>query len=108
MYHLNDIYLRKSDSEKMLGVYIYNQLSFCQHVYYVIDKARKMCNLLFRSFTNSESFCQHVYYVIDKARKMCNLLFRYFTNCEPKIVVDLYKVYARKIIDYFCVVYSPN
>ena len=51
----------------------------------------------------------HVYYVIDKAWKMCNLIFRSFAYCEPKVVADLYKVYVRPIIvDYCCVVYSPN
>ena len=72
MYHLNEIYLLKFDCEKILGVYISNQLSFCQLVYYVIDKARKMCNLILRSFA----------------------------NCEPKVVVDIYKVCIRPIIDY--------
>ena len=53
-YHLNDIYLLKSDREKIWVVYVGNQFSFCQHVFYVLDKARKLCNLILRSFANSK------------------------------------------------------
>ena len=50
----------------------------------------------------------YMYYVIDKARKICNLILRSFANCESKVVLDLHKVYVRPIIKYCCFVFCPN
>ena len=39
---------------------------------------------------------------------MCNLILKFFAKCEPKVVIDLYKMYVRPIMKYCCVIYSPN
>ena len=35
---------------------------------------------------------------------MCNLILRSVANCESKVVVDLYKLYVRPVLEYCCVV----
>ena len=69
-----------SQSEKILGVLLACNLSFKEHVYEIVKKACKMCNII---LTN----------------------FKHVNNCT---LTDLYKCYVRPILEYVSVVWLPH
>lgn len=77
IYHLHNTIISESKCEKILGVHIDNELSYTQHVFYVADKARKLCNMLLRSFA----------------------------KCNANLLIQLYKIYVRPVLEYGSIIW---
>ena len=53
------------------------------------------------------SFKTHTFSVVKKSRQMCNLLLYAFSDLNNNILISLYKVYVRSLLDYASIIYSP-
>ena len=53
-------------------------------------------------------FKDHVYEIVKKACKICNIILRSFKNVNNCTLTDLYKYYVRPILEYVSVVWSPH
>ena len=68
-----------SECEKILGVFVDNDLSFKTHIFTAVKKARQTCNILSTAINGVDNI----------------------------ILISLYKIYIRSIINYTSIVYSP-
>ena len=81
-YKLNDTNLEISDCERILGVHIEHRLTFDNHIYISIRKARNLC-----------------YFILSNV---------YCHTADNSILIQLYKTYARPFLDYASAIYSPH
>lgn len=79
-YHINNTPLSVSTCEKILGVSVDNNLSFKEHIFNIVKKARQTCNLLLSAFKD-----------VDRS-----------------ILIRLYKTYVLSSLEYASVIYSPH
>ena len=79
-YYINNTLLSVSQCEKILGVCIDNDLSFKTHIFAIVKKARQTCNLMLNAFA----------------------------GVDIHVLVSLYKIYVRSVLDYASIVYSPH
>ena len=79
-YCLNGNSITESTNERVLGVIIDSNLIFKEHIYTCIKKASNICNLILLNLSHM--------------------------NCD--ILVNLYKCFARPILEYSSVVFSPH
>ena len=80
VYNINNVPIAVSVCERILGVYIDSSLSFSEHVFNIVKKARVTCNLIFNAF--------------------------HF--CDNQVLINLFKVYVRPQLEYASVVFSPR
>ena len=80
VYNINNVPIAVSVCERILGVYIDSSLSFSEHVFNIVKKARVTCNLIFNAF--------------------------HF--CDNQVLINLFKVYFRPQLEYASVVFSPR
>ena len=57
---------------------------------------------------SSLSFSEHVFNIVKKARVTCNLIFNAFHFCDNQVLINLFKVYVRPQLEYASVVFSPR
>ena len=79
-YKLNDILIKSSNNEKILGVVIDSNLSFKEHLYACVKKGYGISNLI---STN-------------------------LRNLQRNVLVNLYKCYVRPTLEYNSVIFSPH
>ena len=79
-YKLNDILIKFSNNEKILGVVIDFNLSFKEHIYACVKKGYGISNLI---STN-------------------------LRNLQRNALVNLYKCYVRPTLEYNSVIFSPH
>ena len=53
------------------------------------------------------SFKIRIFTVVKKSSPMCNLLLRVFHGLNNNIIISLYKVYVRPLLDYAAIIYLP-
>ena len=56
----------------------------------------------------SISFKEHIQSVVLACRRICGMIFRTFTTREPEIMLKLYNTYIRSKIEYCCSIWSPT
>ena len=78
-YYINDTLIPVSTSEKILGVFLDDDLSFKIHLFGVVKKSGQMRNFLLLAFH----------------------------GLNNNIIISLYKVYVRSLLDYAFIIYSP-
>ena len=78
-YYINDTLISVSTSEKILGVFLDDDLSFKIHLFGVVKKSGQMRNFLLLAFH----------------------------GLNNNIIISLYKVYVRSLLDYAFIIYSP-
>jgi hypothetical protein len=79
-YFINNFKIKSCLSEKILGV--------------IVD-----CKLTFR---------EHIYQSINKASRICNLIVMNMKYADVNSLVRLYKCFARPILEYASVIFSPH
>ena len=79
-YCFNNIAIHVSMSEKILGVLFDSNLSFREHIFQCVSKASRMCNLIYANI------------------KCTDML----------VLVNSYKCYARPLLEYCSVIFSPH
>ena len=79
-YNINNNPITTSDCEKILGCLIDTNLTFKQHIFGIVKKAKNMCNQLLHTF--------------------------YF--CDRSVLVNLYKTYVRPSLEYASIIFSPH
>ena len=54
------------------------------------------------------SFEIYIFSVVKKSRHLCNLLlFAFYNGLNNKLIISLYKVSARSLLNYASLIYSP-
>ena len=66
------------------------------------------CEKILRVFLDDNLSCEtHKFTVVKKARQMCNLLLLTLHELNNNITISLYKVYVRSLLDYATIIYLP-
>ena len=78
-YYINDALISVSKCKKISGVFLDDDLSFETHIFGGFKKSKQMCDLLLRAFR----------------------------GLNNNIIISLYKVYERFLLDNASIIYSP-
>ena len=79
-YYFDNNIITTSHGEKILGVIIDNKLSFKEHIYDCVNKASKICNIIFATVK----------------------------QVNNSILIKLYKSFARPLLEYASVICCPH
>ncbi len=82
-YNINGVTIKNSSCERDLGVYV------STHPIHGL------------------AFSKHISITCAKARRMCFLINRFFTNRNPNFQMRLFNVYVRPILEYISPVWNP-
>ena len=59
-------------------------------------------------FDSNLSFREHIFQCVSKASRMCNLIYANIKCTDMLVLVNLYKCYARPLLEYCSVIFSPH
>ena len=54
------------------------------------------------------SFKEHVNEIVNKSSRVCALILNNIKNVDNNILIKLYKCFARPVLEYASVVFSPH
>ena len=64
------------------------------------------CEKILGVFINKDLFFKtHFFVIVKKAKQTCNILLTAFIGVDNEILMSLYKIYIRSLIDYALIVY---
>ena len=70
-----------------------------------VSMCKKILGVLFDS---NLSFREHIFQCVSKASRMCNLIYANIKCTDMLVLVKLYKCYARPLLEYCSVIFSPH
>ena len=57
---------------------------------------------------NELSFKKHIYDCVNRASKVCNIIFANIKHVNNSTLIKLYKSFARPLLEYGSVIYCPH
>jgi ribonucleases P/MRP protein subunit RPP40 len=85
--------------------------SNCNFVYFLCDHVLNVTTnekVLGVMIDSSLSFKEHVYMCVKKGYSVCNLILRNLHHLNRDMLVEMYKTYARPLLEYGSVIFSPH
>ncbi|KAF8387216.1 hypothetical protein PRIPAC_76358 [Pristionchus pacificus] len=73
-----------------------------------LDSYSEWCSTWQMSVNPAKSHILHFGHVVKKAAKRVNFLFVAIKSANPVVLIHAYKVYARSILEYCSIIYSPH
>ena len=59
-------------------------------------------------FDSNLSFRELIFQCVSKASRMCNLIYANIKCTDMLVLVNVYKCYARPLLEYCSVIFSPH